>query len=165
MITIEKINEQKEAFIGAMKQNFINDGKLHPIVIILDSKLKPHIVSTPYKTKLEHKVMMEAMRGFCKKLNAVAIMIINEAYTLDIPKENQDEFMNEYKKSGLELENHPNRKEIATMIFETKLSHEAIVFEVDRTNNPKGELVNEKRKGQIVGSNFRDILSTPINNN
>jgi hypothetical protein len=161
MITTADLNRLKESLTEGMKINFKNDGKLMPVAIVIapDGKMT-HIV-TPYENQEEKALMMNAVRAICKNVDAIAVGVINEAWIRMVKKEDSKKALDEMKETGKRVSDYDDKKEVAFLMFETKLTGESITFDIDRTNN---ELIN-KRSGRTSGGDFANILSPILQEN
>lgn len=138
-ITQEQVEKIKQTNIEMMKANFKRDKQLFPTVMILEPNGKLQVIGTPYRNQQEKVLMMNMVKYTCKKVNAVAVFIINEAWVRKTTPEQFKKFNEEFKKSGKRISEYDDKKEVAMMIFETKTSSTSFMFDIDREKN---ELVN-----------------------
>ncbi len=153
-ITTEEINQIKEVTIRMMKQNFKNDGKLFPVIMALEANGKMTYIGTPYRNQEEKKLTINYAKEICKKINAVAFFMINEAWVRKLTPEQAKQYSEEFKKSGKRISEYDDKKEVAIMVFETKTSSTLIMFDIDRQKN---ELVN-MIASPSAGGDFQNIL-------
>ena len=73
--------------------------------------------------------MMEGVRMICEKEDAIALFLINEAWIKEVHKDDK-ETIKKADKDG--VSSFEDKKEVAMMIFETKLKSEIIQFDIDR---------------------------------
>ena len=159
-ITTVDLNKIKESLVDKMKLNFKNSGSILPVVFIIAPNGDLTIIATPYTSHEEKDFMMNTVRQMCKRVDAIAVCIINEAW-VRIAKGSLKEAEKEMKDAGKRISDYDDKKEVALMMFETKLTGETIMFDMDRTNN---ELIN-KTGGMTAGGSFSNILSPIINKN
>lgn len=153
-ITTEEINRIKDVTINMMKQNFKNDGKLFPVIMALEANGKMTYVGTPYRNHEEKKATINYAKLLCKKINAVAFFMINEAWVRKVTPEQMKEYSEEFKKSGKRISDYDDKKEVVIMVFETKTSSTLIQFDIDRQKN---ELIN-MITSPTGGGDFQHIL-------
>lgn len=131
IITTEDLNNMKDVFIEAMKKNFKNDGEISPVAIIISHDGQPNFIPTPYRDLDEKRMMMEGVRAICQKVDAIALFLINEAWIKQVDK-NDKATIEKADKEG--ISSFDDKKEVAMMIFETKLTSQIISFDLDRVN-------------------------------
>lgn len=150
-IDIQKI---KESNIQSMKEAFKRDKKLFPVCIIVEPNGKVQYIGTPFKTHEEKDIMMNYVKDTCRKVKAIAVFIITEAWLKKIKKEDYEKVIEDMRKTGKRVADYGDKVEVAMMIFETKTSSENIIFDIDRQKN---ELVNMIVQPLQEG-NFKNIL-------
>ncbi len=161
IITTADLSKVRDTLVKGMIQNFKNDGEIFPTAIIIDPKGKMTIIGTPYTNQNEKNQMMGAVESQCKKVDAIALFLISEAWVRAIKTEDYAKTLKEMEDKGKRVSDYDDKKEVAILIFETKLTTETITFEIDRENN---ELIN-KISARTAGGNFANILSPVIQNN
>jgi len=155
-ITTADLQKTKESLLESMKKNFKNDISILPAVFIIAPNGEMTIIPTPYRNQNEKDAMMGAVRQLCKKINAVAVCIINEAWVRAIKSEDYDKVLKDMKETGKRISDYGDKKEVTLMMFQTKELSETITFDMDRVNR---ELIN-KISGETAGGDFANILST-----
>ncbi len=152
-MTREDLNAIRETFIGGMKQNFKQDGTIYPVSIIVSGNGKLTIIKMPFADNEEKQLVFSGLRRLIVELDAVAIFLINEAWTV-VRQEDYSRLMKEMRESGKQIKDLDDKKEVAMMIFETKLTTETIIFDLDKE---KLELTN-RISGTVDGGNFSNFL-------
>lgn len=161
-ITDKHLDEWKEKTIDAMKQNFIEDGRLSAVAMIYgrdDFK----IYEAEFITEDDKSKFNKFIREEIKYNDALAYIFISEAWMTRHNIEDKNGYKNtdgSYKKPSQSSE----RIEAAFIIFETSLKNEVITFEIDRSGK-KPILINEDRQYGTIGGQFADVLRKPIINN
>jgi len=150
----QTLNKLKENTIETMKQNFKKDGKLYPVVMVIDDKEQMHYIGTPYTNHEEKKQMMTFVKDYVKDKKAIAIFIINEAWVRKIKVEDHQKVMEEMKKSGKRISDYDDKQEVAILVFETKTSSTIFQFEIDRQKNELGKVISSP----MSGGDFKNIL-------
>lgn len=161
LITTEDLNKIKESNIESMKINFKRDGNLFPVVMIIAPDGGMTIIGTPYTSNKQKTKMMNEVKDMCKKIDAISVIIINEAWMKSVKKEDYDKYVNEMKVTGKRVSDYSDKKECAIVIFETKFTNECVTFDIDRTNN---ELINRNSQ-MLAGGDFANILCPVIQKN
>jgi hypothetical protein len=161
MITTADLRKVKDTLIEGMKTNFKNDGNIFPVVIVIGPSGSLTPIPTPYRTHEEKAFMMNIVRVICKKTDAIAVAVITEAWIKTVNKEDSKKFMEEMKASGKTVSDYGDKKEVAVIMFETKLTGETITFDMDRDNN---KLIN-KISATTTGGDFANILSPALSEN
>lgn len=162
MITAIELNQKKEQLLDKMKVVFSKFGIIEPMAFIICQDGKVFVVETPFSNAQEKQIMIAGIRVLCRKFNAAAVAIINEAWIVEFDNKenfNQEEVESIIKQVG-GVRNMPQRKECAMCCFETSYGQEMITFSIDRNT---GNLINEKRNNNVSGS-FSNILSPVIKN-
>ena len=160
-ITTTDLHKIKESLLESMKINFKNNGKLFPVVFIIAPDGEMTVIGTPYTSQEEKNLMMGMVRSKCKEVDAIAVCIVNEAWIRKVTPEEYKKFQEEFAKTGKRISGYDDKKEVALMMIETKLTGETIAFDIDRSNN---ELIN-KISARTEGGDFSHILSPIINKN
>lgn len=158
----EKLNKLKEATIESIKANFKRDKQVFPVCIIVEPDGKTQFIGTPFRNLEEKKVMMGYVKDTCKKVNAIAVFIINEAWVRKTTPEQYKQFNEEFKRSGKRISEYDDKKEVAMMIFETKTSSTLFMFDIDRQKN---ELVNMISSPTGGGDFMHTLCEIQTNNN
>lgn len=153
-MTEQDINKIKEKNIEMMKVNFKNYKTLYPVCIVIEPNGNFQAIGTPFKNQQEKNYMMNEVKNTCKKVNAVAIFIINEAWVRKTTPEQYKKFQEEFEKTGKRISEYDDKKEVAMMMFETKTSSTLFMFDIDREKN---ELVN-MISSPTGGGDFKNIL-------
>lgn len=162
MIKTEEINRIKEANIEMMKQHFKKDGKLFPVIMAIEANGKITYVGTPYTNQEEKMKTLQYAKELCKKINAVAFFMINEAWVRKVNPEQYKQYLEELKKTGKRVSEYGDRQEVAIMVFETRTSTMMYKFDIDRQKN---ELVNMECTTQAEGDFCKILCEIQTNTN
>lgn len=139
----------KEELERLMQTNYKNDGYLTPVAIVVDGKGEATFISTPYTCKEEKEAYLFFLKLYCKKHNAVAVYLINEATQAVATKEN----LKQYKTNG--ISGCTDTQDVAILVMETREENSITVFEADaKQRNLTNKKVTEKFDG-----NFARILT------
>lgn len=161
-ITNEQVEKIKQTNLELMKSNFKRDKELYPTVMILEPNGNLQVIGTPYRSQEEKSAMMYAVKQTCKKVNAIAVFIINEAWVRKTTPEQFKKFNEEFKRSGKRISEYDDKKEVAMMIFETKTSSTLFMFDIDREKN---ELINMISSPTGGGDFMHTLCEIQTNNN
>ena len=161
MITVIELNQKKEELVGKMKNVFSKFGFIEPMAVIICQDGKAFIMETPFSNEQEKQIIMAGVKALCRKFNAAAVAIINEAWVVEFDKEkfNQKDAEDMIKHVG-GVKNMPKRKECAICCFETLYEQEMITFGIDRN----GRVLTDEQRTTNVSGNFSNILSPVIKN-
>lgn len=158
----EKLNKLKEATIESIKNNFKRDKQIFPVCIIVEPDGKTQFIGTPFRNLEEKKVMMGYVKDTCKKVKAIAVFIINEAWVRKTTPEQFKQFNEEFKKTGKRISEYDDKKEVAMMIFETNTSSTLFMFDIDRQKNELVNMVSSPTRG---GDFMHTLCEIQTNNN
>lgn len=161
-ITNEQVEKIKQTNIELMKSNFKRDKELYPTVMILEPNGNLQVVGTPYRNQQEKDYMMGFVKETCKKVNAIAVFIINEAWVRKTTPEQFKKFNEEFKNTGKRISEYDDKKEVAMMIFETKTSSTLFMFDIDRQKNELVNMVSSPTRG---GDFMHTLCEIQTNNN
>lgn len=162
-ITEKQLDNWKESMIGAMKENFYNDGSLSACAMIYGMNGKHKIYSIAFETEKDKENFNEFIRDEIKSSGALAYIFISEAWATSYKKEDIEKYKNPdgtYKKPSKSTD----RIEVVMVVFETSLKNEAITFQIDRSGE-KPILTKETRQYRSQGGRFVDVLRKPIMQN
>jgi hypothetical protein len=158
-MTSADLTKIKEGVLNSVKQNFNNEGKLLSCAIIISLDGKMNVIGMPFTTQEEKIWMLDEVKKFCVKLNAVSLFIISEAWKKKFDKQSSE--IADYKSGKKRVSDSDDKEECVIITYETKLISETISFEIDRSNN---ELINMD-SGTSGGGNFSNILCDVVNLN
>lgn len=154
MITNQTLNAIKENIINGAKENFINDGYLAPVAIILPKIGELKMILLNLSTIEEKEKTELFLKEYVINNNALMIMTISECWMKKMDKK-------EFELIGGSLKNVEDKTEGVIITFETAFTCELIQFEIDKE---KQILHNEMRSTEYEGR-FSNILKKPINEN
>lgn len=152
------LQKLKEDLVENAKRIFKKDSRLAPVALVVTRDQFIPVVMV-FETKEQREVMLRQVKKICQDFQAIAVMLVNESWAIKVKKEDKEAFDKEYAEKK-DIANFDGKKEIASLIFETDLTNEVIVFDIDRE---KKELVNERRVKRGVEKNF--LMMNTINKN
>lgn len=149
-------NVIKEQMLEMVRKNFISDGEVVPVAIIVYPDGEGEVIATEFRDDKSKIAFVDFLRKRCVTRKPIALMFVSEADMLIIKNEEDEKFVNNHR-----VGEHKDSIDVIVCSFETRLTSEVIIMEVKSVGG-LNMIVREERKGKSVDGFFKDILATPI---
>ena len=167
MIDITTINKLKETVLSRVKENFIKDGSLIPVAMLLYPNGEGEVIGTHLTSRADEEKFAAHLRVKCAVKKPVIIVLISEAHALRVPIERKGEYLDEQgnlKEGIVRPKDNDESKDVIVVSFETLLTSETVMIETKSVGGAN-IIVETTRKGKMLDGIYKDILTMPINSN